>query len=153
MPFDSLPVITLASKSYLLKNKGLKGALWRAHPRPVIPMISAYKRKFLKAIAVLFWAALWVCPLALWAAAGHPIAHPVHTRSTMVVSVNGRASEAGVAIMKHGGNAIEAAGATGFARAGVRPHAGRIDRHGSLLLFASPLLTAPVCSSASHPTP
>src|SRR5260370_7701609 len=87
-------------------------------------MISAYKRKFLKAIAVLFWAALWVCPLALWAAAGHPIAHPVHTRSTMVVSVNGRASEAGVEIMKRAGNAIDAAGATRFALPLVPPPPG-----------------------------
>src|SRR5260370_19126787 len=99
MPFDSLPVITLASKSYLLKNKGLKGALWRAHPRPVIPMISAYKRKFLKAIAVLFWAALWVCPLALWAAAGRPIPHPVHTPRTIVGCVTGRAPGAGAGTM------------------------------------------------------
>jgi gamma-glutamyltranspeptidase/glutathione hydrolase len=97
-------------------------------------MISTYKRKFLRAIAVLFWAVLWICPLALWGASGHPIAHPVHARSAMVVSVNGRASEAGLEIMKHGGNAIDAAVATGFALAVTHPQAGNIGGGGFMLI-------------------
>jgi gamma-glutamyltranspeptidase/glutathione hydrolase len=86
----------------------------------------------MKAFILLLWMALAAVP-APWAAS-HPIARPVHGRKAMVVSVSRYASEAGVEIMKQGGNAIDAAVATGFALAVVHPQAGNIGGGGFLLV-------------------
>jgi gamma-glutamyltranspeptidase/glutathione hydrolase len=87
----------------------------------------------MKAFILLVWMVVAVFPRALWAAS-HPIARPVHARKAMVVSVSRYASEAGVEIMKDGGNAIDAAVATGFALAVVHPQAGNIGGGGFMLV-------------------
>src|SRR5262249_20581120 len=59
---------------------------------------------------------------------------PVHAKKALVVSVHQEASQVGADIMRQGGNAVDAAVATGFALAVVHPGAGNIGGGGFMLV-------------------
>src|SRR5260221_13737571 len=63
-----------------------------------------------------------------------PAAQPVRGRSAMVVSREINATDAGLAIVKGGGNAIDAAVAVGFALAVTHPFAGNLGGGGFMLI-------------------
>jgi gamma-glutamyltranspeptidase/glutathione hydrolase len=78
-------------------------------------------------VSILFWLIL-APPLAL-AERG-----PVESRNGMVTSANALASQVGADVLKRGGNAADAAVATGLALAVVYPRAGNIGGGGFALL-------------------
>ncbi|MEZ4547220.1 MAG: gamma-glutamyltransferase [Thermodesulfobacteriota bacterium] len=62
------------------------------------------------------------------------IFHPVHARNGMVVSEEKYATEAGIEVLKDGGNAVDAAVTVGFVLAVTFPRAGNLGGGGFMLV-------------------
>src|SRR5580700_258409 len=75
---------------------------------------------------------VWVWCLA--AASPAWAAQPVHARHAMAVTVEQHATDAGVAVLEAGGNAVDAAVAVGFALGVTHPSAGNIGGGGFMLV-------------------
>ncbi|WP_321473854.1 gamma-glutamyltransferase [uncultured Paludibaculum sp.] len=80
--------------------------------------------------ARVFAALALVCALTLPAAAREP----VRTRKAMVVSQEPNATDAGVAVLKSGGNAVDAAVAVAMTLAVTHPRAGNLGGGGFMLI-------------------
>lgn len=80
------------------------------------------------------WCLLALLPQLLWAGASQP---PVKAKHGMVVSSERHASEVGVQILRNGGNAVDAAIATGFALAVTHPAAGNIGGGGFMIVYTA----------------
>jgi gamma-glutamyltranspeptidase/glutathione hydrolase len=77
---------------------------------------------------------LMMAAIAVLAAPAFGSTEPVHATHGIVVSVHELASQAGVEMMQAGGNAIDAAVATGFVLAVVHPPAGNLGGGGFMLV-------------------
>ncbi len=91
-------------------------------------------QRFFSLLCFLFFACAGAFAQTATGALDYLHEQPVRARHGMVVSVHHLASDAGLEVLQAGGNAVDAAVATGFALAVVHPIAGNLGGGGFMLL-------------------
>ena len=84
---------------------------------------------------IIFFTSFGVYPNNLPIIEYNSINHPVISKTVMVVSQRQSASEVGAEILRKGGNAVDAAVATGLALAVVLPRAGNLGGGGFMVVY------------------
>src|SRR5205814_9033313 len=102
------------------------------HSRTAPPAHSTYQHAPMLRTTLLF--ALLLC--ACTTASAQPQAETVTSKGGIVVCVSPPAAEVGAAILKKGGNAVDAAVAVAFAQAVTWPEAGNIGGGGFMMVAA-----------------
>ncbi|MEX0747832.1 MAG: gamma-glutamyltransferase, partial [Rhodothermales bacterium] len=92
------------------------------------------RRNWFIGLALVALVGVWASGCARTMIRTAAVPGPVEARHGLVVSAEVEASDAGVEVLQRGGNAVDAAVATGFALAVVHPAAGNLGGGGFMVI-------------------
>src|SRR5437870_4675685 len=134
----SLRQIDRAGSDHIVTRRAREGPRWRVGLQccGIVPAdIASLQRCRRGVLGTILLSLLLAFPALVLQGARLNAGQPVPAKHGIVVSVSAPASESGVAILKKGGNAVDAAVATAFALAVTYPQAGNIGGGGFMLVY------------------